>query len=247
MVFGVPGWPLAAAILGLLAGVVADVCVDALSRDEPFRGPLLRCRACGAQLRWIGALPIVGWIGPGSRCRSCRAPQSARTPFVQVVNSAFWVLLALRHGPSPHAVAMMIFVTALLVLGLIDFRCYLLPDAITLPGVVFGVAATWLPGWPVSLLDATLSASLGYFAMMALATAARLYYRREALGQGDWKLVAMLGACLGSTKLVVAIIVANTAGAVVGFVLMAVLGDRGRGKLPLGTFLSAAGILLALV
>jgi leader peptidase (prepilin peptidase)/N-methyltransferase len=141
----------------------------------------------------------------------------------------------------------MLFVTALLMLSLIDFQHYLLPDAITLPGIVTGVGATLMPGWPVTLLDSTLSAAVGYFAMMVLAKAAEAYYGEEALGQGDWKMVAMLGAFLGSTKLLLVVLVANAAGAAVGLLLVAALGEAGRQKLPLGSFLGASGILLVFI
>jgi len=103
-----------------------------------------------------------------------------------------------------------------------------------------------LPGSPVSLVDAALSAALGYLAMMALAKGAGAFYGEEALGQGDWKMVAMLGAFLGSTKLLMAVIAACALGAAVGLALVVARGQAGRRKLPLGTFLGAAGIVIVL-
>ena len=138
-----------------------------------------------------------------------------------------------------------IVLAALLALVVIDFQHLLLPDAITLPGIAAGVATTWLPGWPVSRLDSALSAAFGYFAMMLLAKAAELYYREEALGQGDWKLVAMLGAFLGSTKTLATVLIANGVGAGFGLLLVATMGEQGRRKLPLGSFLGASGIAIA--
>ena len=170
---------------------------------------------------------------------------SAVAPAVELVSAVLCALLAVRLGFSMKAVVVMLFVTTLLALVVIDFQHYLLPDAITLPGIAVGVAATWLADWPVSLADSTLSAGIGYFAMMALAKAAELYYREEALGQGDWKMVAMLGAFFGSTKAIATVLIANGTGAVVGLLLVATLGSRGRQKLPLGSFLGASGILVA--
>lgn len=166
---------------------------------------------------------------------------------VEAVNAVLWLLIAGAMAPSPRALVLMLLVTALLILSLIDLEHHLLPDLITLPGIVLGVGATWLPGWPVTFLDSALSAAVGYFAMMALAKAAELYYREEALGQGDWKMVAMLGAFLGSTKLVIVVLAANMTGALVGLLLVTLLGNEGRQKLPLGTFLGAAGIVMILV
>lgn len=246
LIFGFPAWPLAAALLGLVAGSFANLCIETLARDEPFRGPLLRCGSCGKPRRLVGALPIAGWLMEG-RCLFCRQRVSSRTPLVEAVSASLWFLLALLYGASPHAIVLMVLVTSLLILSLIDLRCYLLPDALTLPGIAAGVAATWLPGWPVSLTDSALSAAVGYFAMMALAKVAEMYYGREAIGQGDWKMVAMLGAFLGSTKLVATVLIANGTGAVVGLALVTALGNQGRQKLPLGTFLGASAIVMLFV
>lgn len=238
-------WPLAAVLLGVMAGALANLGIEQLPRDRPFSGALRACANCGRRRRLWHSLPVIGWFSEGGRCRFCRAHRSALSPIVELVNSALWLLLALRYPPSGVSAALMIFVTGLLILTLIDFAHFLLPDIITMPGIVIGVALTWLPAWPVSLLDAALSAAVGYFAMMALAKAAEWYYREEALGQGDWKMVAMLGAFFGSTKLVVIVLLANGAGAIVGLLMVALLGNEGRQKLPLGTFLGVAGIALA--
>jgi leader peptidase (prepilin peptidase)/N-methyltransferase len=238
-------WPLAALLLGLAAGWLANRAIHVLPSDEPHDRPFGACQVCGARQPWFYLLSIVGWLAQGARCRRCRARLSAVAPTIEVVNAALWALLVVRFGLSTHAVVLMVFVTALLALVVIDFHHYLLPDAITLSGMVGGVAATQLPGWPVSLLDSTLSAGIGYFLMMALAKVAARYYGEEALGQGDWKMVAMLGACLGSTKTLETLLIANAGGALVGLLLVATLGERGRGKLPLGTFMGAAGIAVA--
>jgi leader peptidase (prepilin peptidase)/N-methyltransferase len=242
------GWRfvLATAPLALVAGSAAFKAIDWLPRDDrsaSSRG----CRTCGAPARLVDRIPILTWLMRRGRCYSCRSRLPGTAPFVEAVNCALWVLLAVLFGPSPRTLALMLFVTALLMLSLIDFEHYLLPDAITLPGIVAGVGATWLPGWPVSLIDSTLSAAIGYFAMMALATAAELYYGEEALGQGDWKMVAMIGAFLGSTKLLFVVLVANATGAAVGLLLVAALGEAGRQKLPLGTFLGASGVLFVFI
>ena len=238
-------WPVAAALPGLVAGWLATLGIHHLPVAQALRTSLGSCAACGARGRFIDAMSITRWLAQSGRCRRCRASISPVAPAVEMIVALLWVLLAARYGASVHAAALMIFVTALVALIVIDFQHFLLPDAITLPGIVAGVAATWLPSWPVSLLDSALSAGIGYFAMMALAKAAEWYYREEALGQGDWKMVAMLGAFLGSTKVMATVLIANGAGALIGLLLVATLGERGRQKLPLGSFLGAAGIAMS--
>ncbi len=242
---GQPWWPLAAAVLGLAAGRLANFAIRYLPLSESFESSTGWCASCGARGGPSDLLAITSWLAQGGRCRRCRARLSSVPAAVEVLNTLLWALMAARRPPSVLAAILMLFITALLALIVIDFQHFLLPDAITLPGIVVGVAATQLRGWPVSLVDSALSAGVGYFAMMALAKAAELYYREEALGQGDWKLVAMLGAVLGSTKAIATVLVANGAGAVFGLLLVATLGERGRQKLPLGSFLGASGILMA--
>lgn len=235
-------WPIAAAVLGLVAGQAANMAASYLPSDEPFCWPLAPCPACGGRGRASDALSIVGWFRRRGQCARCRARLPVLAPAVELCNAALWAMLVFQQGPSIRTALLMLFVTALIALIVIDYHHYLLPDAITLPGIVAGVAACWIPGWPVSLLDSALSAGVGYFAMMALAKAAEMYYGEEALGQGDWKMVAMLGAFLGATRAMATVLVANGAGALFGLLLVATLGEKGRQKLPLGTFLGAAGI-----
>jgi len=235
---------LAAAGFGLLAGQLATVAARFLPDARLGPWPVHPCVTCGGRGRATDVFATLGWLVRGHRCSRCRTPLSAVPPLMEVANALLWTALLYRWGLSPRTAVLMAFVTALLVLIVVDFEHFLLPDAITLPGIVAGVVACTLPGWPVSLLDSALTAGVGYFVMMALAKVAESYYGEEALGQGDWKMVAMLGAFLGSTKALTTVLIANGAGAIFGLLLVATLGERGRQKLPLGTFLGAAGIAM---
>jgi leader peptidase (prepilin peptidase)/N-methyltransferase len=186
-------------------------------------------------------------LSSGVRCSSCRTERRGTEALVGTVVMLMWVLLSLRYGLTARGFLLAIVATALVTLAVIDLHHLILPDILTLPGTVIGVVASGLPNWPVSFLDATLSAALGYFCMMGLAKAAEAYYGDEAIGQGDWKLVAMLGAVFGSTKLLLIVVAANAIGAAVGLVLIATKGAEGRQKLPLGSFLGVCGLLASLL
>jgi leader peptidase (prepilin peptidase)/N-methyltransferase len=135
----------------------------------------------------------------------------------------------------------MIVVSALLVLSLIDLEHMLLPDVITLPGIALGLGASLLPGSPIRPLEAALAAAGGYLAFAAVWWVWRRLRGIDALGQGDWKLAAMLGACLGWQKMLLTVFLACVVGAAVGVVVLRL---RGSDRLPLGTFLGVAGILV---
>ena len=237
-------WALTGLVAGLFAGRLANFFVDRLPRDAPFKKAIFACPHCGARDRAIESLPIAGWFATGGRCWACRKPVSWRVPAVEALTALLWMAIGFYFGPSLRGLVLTCFATSLLVLSAIDLEHRLLPDIITLPGVIAGVLATWIPGWPVTLLDSALSAALGYFGMMALAKAAAMYYREEALGQGDWKLVAMIGAFLGSKLLIAVVLIGNIMGALIGLQLVIELGDAGRQKLPLGTFLGTAAIFM---
>jgi len=140
----------------------------------------------------------------------------------------------------------MVFVTALLVLSLIDYDHHLLPNVITLPGIAVGLAASLLPG-PPTPMDAALAAAAGYLALLAVAQAYQRTRGIEGLGQGDWKMTAMLGAFLGWQKLLLTVFAATLGGTLVGIALMAFGGRSSRHALPLGTFLGISGIAVVFV
>jgi leader peptidase (prepilin peptidase)/N-methyltransferase len=239
-----PAFETTAFLLGLVVGSFANVCIHRLPIGLSVVRPPSRCPGCGALVRPFDNLPVVAWLRLRGRCRSCRAPISWRYPAVEAVNGLLWLALALAHGPAARTFVEMAFVTALLVLSLIDFDHQILPDVITLPGIVLGVAASFLSGSPVAPLTALMAAAGGWLAFAAVAKTYEKARGVEGLGQGDWKLAAMLGAFLGWQKMLLTVLLASVAGTVVGLLAIALRGRDMRYALPLGTFLGCAGILV---
>lgn len=237
-----PMFEIVSLAVGLVVGSFANVCIHRLPRGQSVVRPPSRCPRCGKLIRFWHNVPVLGWLVLRGRCADCREPISIRYPLVEAANGLLWLALAAALGPVPRALVLMPLVTALLVLALVDLEHQILPDAITLPGVGLGLVATALPGWPVTLRDAAASAVGGYLLLAATAFAAERYYGEEALGQGDWKLVAMLGAFLGARGALVAVFCGTLAGAVAGLLLVALRRGSRRMRLPLGTFLALSGV-----
>jgi leader peptidase (prepilin peptidase)/N-methyltransferase len=235
-------WPWTALLLGLVVGSFANVCVYRLPLQRSLSRPGSACPACGTPIRWYDNVPVLSWLLLRARCRRCRARISARYPLVELANGLIYFALARLLPPGPHAALIMAFATALLVLSLIDLDHQFLPDVITLPGIVIGFAASWLNG-PPSPLDSALSAAGGYLGFALVAWAAGLYYKEMALGPGDWKMAAMIGAVLGWRALLFTVFFACLGGALVGVALIALGRGTGRTKIPLGTFLGLAAIV----
>ena len=259
-----PAFETTALLLGLVVGSFANVCIHRLPREhEPAAGrfawakdlwaqlrsvvhPPSHCPRCGQPIRPRDNVPVLSWLLLRGRCRSCRAPISWRYPAVEAANGLLWLALAVMRGPSLQTAVAMILVTALLVLSLIDLEHQLLPDAITLPGTAAGLAASVLPGSPLGPLEAALAAAGGWIGCALVALAWKKLRHVDALGEGDWKMTAMLGAFFGWERLLLNVLLASASGALVG-VAAVLLGKGGmKSRLPLGTFLGAAGLLIVL-
>jgi leader peptidase (prepilin peptidase)/N-methyltransferase len=233
-----------ALLFGLIVGSFANVCIYRLPRGQSIVRPRSRCPACGAPIAALDNIPVLSWLFLGGRCRRCRTRISARYPAVEAANGLLWMGLAAILGPTPRALVLMAFVTAVLVLGLIDLDHQLLPDVITLPGIVAGVGSTFLTDGPLSPLG-SIAAAAGGFSVLTLANAAYRSVRGiDGFGGGDPKMVAMIGAFLGWQGAVLAVFIASLVGTAVGLSLIVFQGRDARHKLPLGTFLAMASLVV---
>jgi leader peptidase (prepilin peptidase)/N-methyltransferase len=241
-----PAFEVTALLVGLVVGSFANVCIHRLPRGESIVTPPSRCPSCGALVAPRDNVPILGFFLVRGRCRACRAPISWRYPAVEAANGLLWLALAVQGGPHLQTLVGLALLSALLVLSLIDLEHQILPDVITLPGIALGLGAAFLPGAPVRPLAAAAAAAGGWLVCALVALAWKRLRHLDALGEGDWKMTAMLGAFLGWERLLLTVLIASTSGAVVG--ILAVLFRKGglQSKLPLGTFLGAAGIVMVL-
>jgi leader peptidase (prepilin peptidase) / N-methyltransferase len=236
-------WPAFAFALGLIFGSFSNVCIHRLPLGQSVVHPRSRCPRCQSAIAAWDNIPLLSYLFLRGRCRVCGSGISIRYPLVEAANAFLYLGVALLHPPGPYALVTMAFLNALLVLALIDLDHQLLPDVITKPGIAAGLLAS-LGGGPPGWRESALSAAAGYLLLMAVARLWQRLRHIEALGQGDWKLVAMLGAFLGWQKLLLTILLATTSGTIVGLVLIAFKGRTFQEKLPLGTFLGFAGILV---
>jgi leader peptidase (prepilin peptidase)/N-methyltransferase len=234
-----------AAALGAIIGSFLNVCIYRLPRGESVVWPASRCPKCRRSLAWFENVPVVSYLGLGGRCRTCRAPISARYPIVEALTAAMFAIGWWFYGPSVLLASRLVFGCALIVLFAVDLEHHLLPNVITLPGILVGFVLSFVaePGWLASLLGAMLGAGL-------LFGVAEAYYRirhEEGLGMGDVKMLGMIGAFLGWKLTIVTVMMASFTGSIVGLGLIA----TGRGNLkyalPFGTFLALGAAAAATV
>ena len=232
------------AVLGACVGSFLNVCIYRLPRRESLAWPGSHCTSCTRSLAWYENIPIVSWVVLRGRCRTCRAPISWMYPIVEVTTALVFVIGYLLYGLTPLAAVRVFFACALIVLFVTDLQHKVLPNVITVPGIVIGFACSLFvpPGWRDSLIGIVAGGGV----LFALAEA---YYRvrgQEGLGMGDVKLLGMIGAFLGWKLVLLTLVLASFAGSLAGGVMIA----SGRGgmkyALPFGTFLAVGALVAAI-
>lgn len=231
-------------LLGLIVGSFLNVCIYRLPRRESVNWPGSHCTACNRPLSWYENIPIVSWLVLRGRCRTCGERISVVYPLVELITGVLFVAGYAIYGWTPMLAVRLAFACAMVVLFAIDLRHHLLPNVITVPGIVIGFLLSLFlpPGWKASLIGLIAGGGV----LFAIAEG---YYRLrgvEGLGMGDVKMLSMIGAFLGWKLMLVTLILGSFAGSLIGVGVIA-LGRGGmKAALPFGTFL-AVGALTAAV
>ncbi len=248
----------ASVLLGAVTGSFLNVVSFRLPLGRSVVRPASACPTCKSPVRPWHNIPVLSWLLLRGRCYDCGAHFSGRYPLVEAACAGLWMLLYLHHVPNPEALLIGPqpllpvvlyggYFSALLAISLIDADHFIVPDVISLPLIPLGITA-------VALLDsfglssvtapqAVLGALLGAVSMLSLAATGRLLMGREALGMGDVKLVAAIGAWQGAhPTLLLCVFIASLIGSVVGISYMAIHGRQRHLKLPFGPYLCVGAL-----
>ncbi|MDM7915665.1 MAG: A24 family peptidase [Candidatus Eisenbacteria bacterium] len=240
-----PAAPLFFALLGLCFGSFLNVVIYRLPRGESLWRPGSHCPSCGAAIQPWQNVPVGSYVALRGRCGACRAPIPLRYPVVELLGGVA-ILAAAALSPDPGAaVVRSVFLLAMLAIAWIDYDHRIIPDVITLPGIVAGIAVAPLLG--VGRLQALFGAALGAGILLALALAYRALRKVEGMGMGDVKMAAMVGAFLGPGGVLLTLFFGSMLGSAVGIALLSLKRIQKREQLPFGTFLAAAAAVAALV
>jgi leader peptidase (prepilin peptidase)/N-methyltransferase len=237
-------FPLLSALFGLVIGSFLNVCIHRIPLRMSLMSPPSRCPKCGRPVSWFDNIPVLSWMVLGGKCRSCKTPISVQYPIVELTTAVAFFAVAWLTPPGPQLVARLIFVCLLIVLFGIDLEHQLLPNVITLPGIVVGLALSLVA--PPGVVDALVGAILGAGVLYAIAAGYYMVRKEEGMGMGDVKMLAMIGAFLGWQAVLLTLVLSSFSGAVIGVGLLALSGRGMRHALPFGTFL-ALGALVAML
>jgi leader peptidase (prepilin peptidase)/N-methyltransferase len=247
-------------LFGLIIGSFLNVCIYRLPRGESLVYPPSHCPKCYQPIRAEDNIPVISWFLLRGRCRFCKQSISPLYPAIEFLTGAlfllyYWRLIGFENQPSAREIGLYVvhisFFSALVAATVIDFRFLIIPDEISLPGIFVGLAASFiLPEMHEdvflvnrphlnSLVSSLVGAAAGGGVIYCIGAAGKLILRKEAMGFGDVKLMAMIGAVLGWKLTIFVLFLSALMGTAYGLVRMATTGES---KIPYGPFLSIAAI-----
>lgn len=230
----------ASALLGLIFGSFANVCVHRIPKRQSLSFPASHCPICSQPIAIRDNIPLFSWLILGGKCRHCGAAIAWRYPLLELLMALTWAGLAWHFGLSPLLLVGMCLSFLLWVLTFIDLEEGILPNVLTFPGMALGIGFSfWVGNWQASLIGVV----AGYGIFWLVARLFLLITGREGMGYGDFKLLAMLGAFMGWQALPFIILTSSLIGVVLGSAFL-LLAKRGlKAEIPFGPYLALAGML----
>lgn len=216
-----------------------------VSGDAPITlsTPASRCPHCAHKIRWYENIPLISWLVLRGRCSDCQAPISMRYPIVELVTALLSALVIYQFGVTAAGVFALVLVWTLIALTGIDFDTQLLPDRLTFPLAGLGLAVN-SQSWFVSPTESIWGLLLGFLSLWVVVKIFYLITKKHGMGQGDFKLLAVMGAWLGPMMLPLIILLSSLLGSIVGIILMR---KQGESKpFAFGPYIAIAGIIALL-
>ncbi len=224
-------------IFGALVGSFLNVCIYRLPKDESIVFPGSHCPHCNKPIAFYDNIPILSYLILRGKCRNCGKPISPQYPLVEAVSALGSLLLFSTFGPTWSYLIYYFFFASLIVIAVIDLYHQIIPDVISLPGIGAGLLASLvLP--EITFFNSLMGVLLGGGSLFLVATIYQWLFKREGMGGGDVKLLAMIGAFLGWKAVILTILFGSLVGSLVGIGMMTVKGKGFKYAIPFGPFLS---------
>lgn len=211
--------------------------------SEPFNlaVPRSRCPKCQAAIKAYDNIPVLSWLMLGGKCRSCKAPISARYPAIEALTALLSATVAWQLGFGLPALLLILVTWVLVALTFIDIDKMLLPDQLTLPLLWLALLFSLTDSAMVNPAQAIVGAACGYLSLWSVYWLFKLLTGKEGMGYGDFKLMAIFGALLGWQQLPLIILLSSVVGAVIGILLLSIQGKDKATPIPFGPYIAAAG------
>ena len=231
-------------MFGAVIGSFLNVCIVRLPADQSVVSPPSRCPGCGRPVGWRDNIPVLSWVLLRGKCRGCRKPISILYPLVELSVALLWALMAWHYGLSLEALKGALFGTLLIGIALTDAREYIIPNEFTWGGLAIGMvlaAASGVDG----LVTAAIGAVAGYGILFLVGALGTWLFKKEAMGGGDVKMMAMVGAFMGWQGVLLTIFLGALGGTLV-FLPLRLIKQQEK-EVPFGVFLAIGAAITYLV
>ncbi len=229
-------------VFGAMVGSFLNVCIFRLPKEESIIIPGSHCPHCHHPIKFYDNIPLISYLVLGGRCRYCKKSISVQYPLVEGITAISSLCLFLRYGLSWSYLFYFSFVAALIVITVIDLYHQIIPDVISIPGIGVGLlGALILPH--ITFFNSLMGTLLGGGSLFVIATLYQWLFKREGMGGGDVKLLAMMGAFLGWEAVLLTILLSSLIGSITGIIIMALKGKDFKYAIPFGPFLSLGAVI----
>lgn len=238
-------------IFGVTIGSFLNVCIGRIPNGESIIRPRSHCVRCQSPIAFYDNIPLISYLVLRGRCRTCGERISSRYFLVELLMGILTIALYYRLGLGFEFFVGFVFVGAMIVISFIDLNVRIVPDVISLPGIllglVFSIIGYFINSGSFSLIPSPLSSLIGILVGGGFLLVTAWIYERitgvEGMGGGDIKLLAMIGAFLGWPSIPVTLFFASLVGSVVGLTCMLLTGAGRRLALPFAPFLCSGAVL----
>lgn len=229
-------------LVGAVVGSFLNVCIYRIPRDESIVFPASHCPACGAGIRPFDNIPLFSYLVLRGKCRACGNRISWQYPLVELLSAGLTLALFLKFHFSATFFVLFLFCMALVVITFIDLEHQIIPDRISLSGIVVGFASSFILPW-LSWKSSLIGIVAGGGSLLIVALGYQFLTKKEGMGGGDIKLLAMMGAFLGWRAVPFIIFTSSLFGSVVGVSLMLARKKDSQLPIPFGPFLAFGAVL----
>ena len=223
-------------ILGLIVGSFSNVCIYRIPRNESIIFPASHCPKCSSPIKPVDNIPLISYILLKGRCRHCGSKISIQYPIVELFTGLIYLIIYLTYGLSVQTLIYIILSSALVIIAFIDLNEQIVPDVISLPGIAIGFIISFFVPY-ISYANSALGILIGGGIILIIGMAGSIIFKKEAMGGGDVKLAAMIGAFLGWRYIIISLFLGFFLGALAGIILILSKTKSREDVVPFGPFI----------
>ncbi len=229
--------------VGLSIGSFLNVLIYRLPRDKKFVMGRSYCPSCQKPIKFYDNIPVLSYLILAGKCRVCKSRISWRYPLVELLNGLAYLFFFFQYAVSYNFLIFALLSSALIVIFFVDIDFQIIPDSITLPGMILGLAVSLLPEG-IGILSSLIGLLVGGGVLYLIAILGDWLFKKDSMGGGDIKMTAMLGTVLGWQKVVLIFFTGAVIGLLASIVMMIVSKNiRSTRVIPFGPFLAAAAMI----